>query len=143
MRLGFFFIALLTCTGASAQLLTGNPYFPQDTSTLTITVNCASGNQGLLNYGDTGVYVHIGVITSASTSSSDWLDVPFTWGTADPAAAATYIAPNTWSYTIHNIRSFFGVCFIRWLSSSEMRMVPWSSAIAMEVICIGLFTGLD
>jgi hypothetical protein len=109
MRLGFFFIALLWCTGASAQLLTGNPYFPQDTSTLTITVNCASGNQGLLNYGDTGVYVHIGVITSASTSSSDWLDVPFTWGTADPAAAATYIAPNTWSYTIHNIRSFFGV----------------------------------
>jgi hypothetical protein len=58
------------------QELTVSPAFPQDTSTVTITVNCTLGNQGLLTAGGTGVYAYMGLITSSSTSSSDWLYVP-------------------------------------------------------------------
>jgi hypothetical protein len=109
MKGGLLILAVLWCCGASAQLLTGAPYFPKDTSTLTITVNCNFGNQGLLNYGDTGVYVHIGLITDSSTSNTNWRYAPFTWGTANPAAAATYIGNNQYQFTFHNIRAYFGV----------------------------------
>jgi hypothetical protein len=91
------------------QELTASPAFPQDTSTVSITVDLSLGNQGLYNYGDTGVYVHVGLITSASTSSTDWQDVPFAWGTANPAAAATSLGNNKYVFTIHNIRSWFNV----------------------------------
>ena len=93
---------------AMSQELTPKPLFPLDTGTVTITVNCALGNQGLYNYGDTGVYVHIGLITDSSTNSSDWRYVPFTWGTPNPAAAATSLGNNLYSFTIHNIRAYFG-----------------------------------
>jgi hypothetical protein len=100
---------LFVFQGAKAQELVPNPFFPLDTNTVTITVNCALGNQGLYNYGDTGVYVHIGLITDSSTNSSDWRYVPFTWGTANPAAAATSLGNNFYAFTIHNIRAYFGV----------------------------------
>ena len=109
MRLGLFILAILCFSGASAQLLSTTPVFPVDTSTVSITVDCSLGNQGLYNYGDTGVYVHIGLITSLSTSSSDWRYVPFTWATADPNAAATSLGNNKYQFTIHNIRSYFSV----------------------------------
>jgi len=86
-------VFLITARG---QELTSNPTFPQDTSTVTITVNCTLGNQGLLGGGGTGVYAYMGLITSSSTSSSDWRYVPATcvWGTANPAVAATYLGNN-------------------------------------------------
>ncbi len=93
-----------------AQELTSVPVFPLDTSTVSITVDCSLGNQGLLNYANTNdVYVHVGVITSLSTSSSDWRYVPFTWGTTNPAAHATSLGNNKYVFTINNIRSFFAV----------------------------------
>ena len=94
----------------NAQLLTVSPAFPADTSTVSIIVDCSKGNQGLLNYSPTtDVYVHVGVITSLSSSSSDWKYVPFTWATTNPAANATYLGNNKYKFTINNIRSFFGV----------------------------------
>jgi glycosidase len=93
-----------------AQELMVAPAFPLDTSSISIVVDCSKGNQGLLNYGDTGdVYVHVGVITNLSASSSDWRYVPFTWGTTNPAAHATSLGNNRYAYTISNIRSFFAV----------------------------------
>ena len=105
-----FVLTLVVRYTASAQLLTENPLFPVDASTVTITVDCSLGNQGLMGYAATGdVYVHVGLITSASTSSADWRYVPFTWGTTNAAAHASPVAPNKYQYTINNIRSFFGV----------------------------------
>jgi glycosidase len=100
---------LAVLQSASGQELISVPSFPQDTATMSIILNTALGNQGLYNYADTGVYVHIGVITSASANSSDWRYVPFTWGTANPAAAASFLGNNQWRFTIHNIRSWFNV----------------------------------
>jgi glycosidase len=100
--------ALCFAFTASAQLLTWTPDFAKDNDNITIIVDAAKGNQGLLNYSTTSdVYVHIGVITSASTSSSDWKYSKFTWGTTTAAAQATYLGSNKWQYNITNIRTFF------------------------------------
>jgi glycosidase len=102
--------ALLFFEGAHAQLLTTVPAFPQDAGTVSFTVDCSRGNQGLYNYANMGdVYVHIGVITNLSTSSSDWRYAPFTWGTTPAAAQAVSLGNNRYQYTIAGIRAFFGV----------------------------------
>jgi 1,4-alpha-glucan branching enzyme len=108
----FYFISgfLFLVYSSRAQELTAIPQFPVDNSSVSITVDCSLGNQGLYNYSNTNdVYVHVGVITSASTSSSDWRYVPFTWGTTNPAAKAISLGNNKYVYTINNIRSFFAV----------------------------------
>jgi glycosidase len=103
-------VLLTLIKGARGQELTPSPQFPADTSTVTITVDCSLGNQGLYNYSPTtDVYVHIGVITNLSANSSDWRYAPFVWGTTNPAAQATSLGNNKFSYTINDIRTFFGV----------------------------------
>ncbi|HEY4964840.1 MAG TPA: alpha-amylase family glycosyl hydrolase, partial [Puia sp.] len=111
MRKFYFVTGLLLCVfSLSAQELVTTPVFPLDNSSVTLVVDCSFGNQGLNNYANTSdVYVHVGLITSSSTSSSNWLYVPFTWGTTNAAAHATYLGSNKYSFTINNIRSFFGV----------------------------------
>lgn len=104
----FLFCVALTSIVSNAQLLTWTPDFATDGQNITITVDATKGNQGLLGFSG-NVYVHVGVITSASTSGSNWLYVPFSWGTTNAAAQATPAGTNKWSYTINNIRSFFNV----------------------------------
>ncbi len=91
-----------------AQLLTINPTIPRETGNLTITVDVSKGNRGLLGYANTNdVYVHVGAIVN--DNGSDWRGVPFTWGSAEPAAKATYLGDNRYSYTINNVRQFFNI----------------------------------
>ena len=93
---------------SSAQLLTWTPAFPKDNDNVVITMDATKGNQALLNYTPTSdVYVHIGLITSASTSPTDWRYSKFTWATTTAAAQATYIGNNKWQYTVTNVRQFF------------------------------------
>jgi 1,4-alpha-glucan branching enzyme len=97
---------------ANAQLLTWSPDFIQESSTpVTITMDANFGNKGLLNYTPTSdVYVHIGVITNYSTSTSDWKHAPFQWGTTNAAAQCSYLGNNKWKYTITGgLRTFFGL----------------------------------
>jgi 1,4-alpha-glucan branching enzyme len=99
---------------ANAQLLTWTPPFPKEndpSQTLVITMDATKGNQGLLNYTPvTDVYVHIGVITNLSTSSSNWKYAPFTWGLTTPAANAPSAGSNKWKFTITgSLRTFFGI----------------------------------
>ncbi|QEC67318.1 T9SS type A sorting domain-containing protein [Panacibacter ginsenosidivorans] len=104
----FLFIALI----AQSQLLSWTPDFIKESSTpVVITMDANYGNKGLLNYTPTtDVYVHIGVITNKSTSSSDWKHVPFTWGTTTVAAQCTYLGSNKWKFTITGgLRTFFNV----------------------------------
>lgn len=108
-------LPLLLCLVVSVnaqRLLSWTPEFPLDNSNLVITVDCNKGNQGLLNFeggSSANVYVHVGVITNLSTGPGDWRYTKFTWGTADAAAKATPLGSNKYSYTINNVRSFFGV----------------------------------
>src|SRR5206468_10564426 len=79
--------------------------------TLVITMDATKGNQGLNNYTPTtDVYVHIGVITNFSTGPSNWLHVPFSWGTTPSAAQCVYLGNNNWKYTINgSLRTFIGL----------------------------------
>ncbi|HEY6914770.1 MAG TPA: Por secretion system protein, partial [Paludibacter sp.] len=102
-----------------AQLVTTNPQFiTQDNGITEITIDAASpdGNLGLKGYtGD--VYAHVGVITSASTSSSDWKYVVTPWPTATNLSQAnttknklTSLGNDKWKLTISpGIRSYFGI----------------------------------
>jgi len=104
------FAAVSVSFTVHAQLLTWTPDFAKDNDNITITMDAAKGNQGLNNYATTSdVYVHTGVITSSSTTATDWRYSKFTWATTPVAAQATYLGNNKWQYTITNIRVFYGV----------------------------------
>lgn len=104
------FAAVSVSFTVHAQLLTWTPDFAKDNDNITITMDAAKGNQGLNNYATTSdVYVHTGVITSSSTTTTDWRYSKFTWATTPVAAQATYLGNNKWQYTITNIRVFYGV----------------------------------
>src|SRR5689334_7983054 len=112
MKRILFLPLLLLIVISKAQLLSWTPDFIKESSaSVVITMDANYGNQGLLNYSSTSdVYVHIGVITNKSTSSSDWKHVLYTWGTTNSAAHCTYLGNNKWSYTIStNLRTYFGI----------------------------------
>src|SRR5215831_7885491 len=111
-----FFLLLLShfVFSISAQLLNWSPSFPEEndaTTNIVINADAAKGNQGLLNYTPVAdVYVHIGVITNLSATSSDWKYVKFSWGTTNAGAQCTSLGNNKWQYTITGgLRSYFGI----------------------------------
>jgi 1,4-alpha-glucan branching enzyme len=90
------------------QLLTWSPAFPGPDDAIEITMDATKGNKGLLDF-SSNVYVHIGLITSASKNSTDWKYAPFTWGGTDIKSQAIALGNNKWKYSIPNIRTFFNV----------------------------------
>lgn len=113
MRL--FVLSLLLCMVhlSNAQLLHWAPSFIKESSTsVTITCDATLGNQGLFNYTPTNdVFVHIGVITSLSTSSSDWkYVVNNNFNAPASIVQATPSGNNKWMFTINGgLRSFFNI----------------------------------
>lgn len=104
-------VCLLSVHLLHSQLLTWDPAFPKDNDNITITIDATKGNQGLNNYANPAdVYVHIGLITSASANPTDWKHAPFAWPGTEAASKAVSLGNNKYSYTISNgIRNFFGV----------------------------------
>lgn len=96
---------VLLFSAAKAQLLTWTPQFPNDNSSITVTVDATKGNQGLLGFTGT-VYMHLGVITNLSATPTSWRYVPTTWGSTT-APTATSLGNNKWSFTINNPRAYF------------------------------------
>ncbi|NBR13159.1 MAG: T9SS C-terminal target domain-containing protein [Flavobacteriales bacterium] len=81
-----------------SQILEISPAFPTVNNTVTIIYDATQGNGALV--GQTQIYAHTGVITSTSTSPTNWLFTKGTWGTADPTVAMTSIGNNKFSITI-------------------------------------------
>ena len=103
---------VLIATKTPAQLLTWTADFPKDNDNISITVDATRGNQGLNNYTPVSdVYIHTGVITNLSTSSSDWRYVKFNQNFNLPNAQlqATSLGGNKWKFDITNIRAYYGV----------------------------------
>ena len=103
---------LLFATTANAQLLTASPDFPKETDAgVVLTLDATKGNQGLKDYNASDVYIHIGCITSVSTSASDWKYVKFTWATTDINAKAVSLGNNKFTYTLTgaDMRAFYGI----------------------------------
>ena len=110
MRIFVLLCCLLAALSVHAQLLRTTPSFVTETSnSITIFADATKGNKGILNVtGD--IFVHIGAITSLSTSSSNWRYVPVAWGVADNKIKCTKLANNVWSFTISGgLRNFFGI----------------------------------
>jgi 1,4-alpha-glucan branching enzyme len=114
-RLLFAVLVVSFGLNAQSQLLTWTPDFPKDNDNITITLDATKGNQGLNNYPNpNNIYVHVGVTTNNSgNGGQQWLYVNGStggsWGSATPALKATSLGNNKYSFTINNIRSFFGV----------------------------------
>jgi 1,4-alpha-glucan branching enzyme len=114
MRVACLITCLMIAVCSNAQLLSWSPSFIQESSSnIEITGDATLGNQGLLNHTPTtDVYVHMGIITNYSTSSSDWKHVPSfcVWPSTPPEGQCVYVGANKWKFTITgNIRTFFGV----------------------------------
>ena len=117
MKKGLLFLAVIFLSAPLfAQLLSWSPNFPTETSgSFEITMDGSKGNQALNFYTPTtDVYVHTGVITNLSTSTSDWRYVrPGSFNSPVLANNAPYVAasfPYKWKYTITtNLRDFYGV----------------------------------
>lgn len=96
-------ILLLELLTVTAQV-TCDPVFPTVDQPVTIFYDATQGNGALT--GVSPVYAHMGVITTNSTSLTDWQHVPTTWGIADAVGAMQNVAPNIWKKTI-TISDFF------------------------------------
>jgi 1,4-alpha-glucan branching enzyme len=110
--LKLMYTLLLSCATilvSNAQLLTWSPNFSNDNTNITITLDAAKGNAGLVGHTTSDVYIHTGVITSASTSNSDWKYVKTTWGTTTPAFNCSSLGNDKWYFSINNIRTYYGV----------------------------------
>ena len=83
MKKIYLFIFILLAFQTNAQLLVSSPSFITETNTsTTITADASYGNKKLIGI-TSDIFVHIGVLTSISTSSADWKYVASTWGTSD------------------------------------------------------------
>jgi glycosidase len=101
------FLSLIT----NAQLLSVDVAFPTDASTVVITADASKGSRGLFNHTASDVYVHTGVTTNLSANSTDWKYVKFNqnFTVPNPSLQATSLGNNKWSFTIANIRDYYGV----------------------------------
>ena len=102
---------LFASFSAAAQLITTDPAAPIANQALTITYDASFGTGGLKDCA-CDVYIHTGVITSASTSSSDWQNVQTEWGVANDAWKLTPVSgqPNKYTYTFSpTVREYFKV----------------------------------
>ena len=80
-----FLLLLLSFTAlGKSQIIWTDPAFPTQDDNVMLYYNSNLGSGGLA--GVIPVYIHTGVITSASIGPSDWQHVQTNWGTADPNA---------------------------------------------------------
>jgi glycosidase len=101
-----FVCLLLTQQRLIAQVVC-EPIFPTVDDNVTIYYDATKGNGALT--GISPVYAHMGVITTQSTSPTDWKHVVTSpWGTNNATSAMVNVSPNNWSKTF-NIRSFFNI----------------------------------
>ncbi len=94
---------LVFCLLAFAKILQAQvatePLTPVVSKSVKVIFDATQGNKGLMNYtGD--VYVHTGLITSASSSGSDWKYVVSQWGENLPKTKLTRTRPNVYELEI-------------------------------------------
>lgn len=108
-RLDFFSLLILVFGfRLHAQVVTSVPPFPTIEDSVVVIFNAKEGDGGLQGFtGD--VYVHTGVITTASTSPSDWKYVIGTWGDNSIQPQLTNIGEDLWQLDIGDIRTFYGI----------------------------------
>ena len=109
MRFSLLIGALVASTAASAQVVWTNPAFPSADDQVTLYYDATQGNGELS--GIIPVYIHTGLITSASSSPTDWQYVNMPWASTDPQWAMSYEGTNLWSYDFggQTLADFYGI----------------------------------
>ncbi|MFK7755972.1 MAG: alpha-amylase family glycosyl hydrolase [Flavobacteriales bacterium] len=101
-------VFILICVATQAQIITSDPAFPSQEDVTTIFYDSNLGNGELI--GVSPVYMHTGVITSNSTSPTDWQHVIGNWGTADAQVLMTDEGGGVHSFTYPSaIEDWYGV----------------------------------
>ncbi|WP_116126548.1 alpha-amylase family glycosyl hydrolase [Lewinella sp. IMCC34183] len=106
-----FIIVLFSTTSLFAQLVSTDPAAPLANQPMTITFDASEGSRGLEDC-NCDVYLHTGVITSASTGPSDWQYVQTEWAVTNDAWKLSPVdgEPNKYTYTFTpSVRAYFGV----------------------------------
>lgn len=108
----FIFVFALVSAMLWSQIITTNPVFiTKDYSgEIEITYDATQGTAGLKDYtGTDGIYAHAGVITSASTGSSDWKHAP-AWGDNSAKYKLTALGNNKYKLLITpNMAGYYGL----------------------------------
>ena len=86
---------------SSAQVIWTDPVFPTPSQPVTVYFDATKGSAGLAGC-NCDVYVHTGLITSFSTSPSDWKHVFTSWGVANADWKMTPVPgqPDVYTYQI-------------------------------------------
>lgn len=114
MKQHLLFILYFLCfSGVSvqAQVLYTEPVFPTVDDEVTIFFDATQGTGELAGCNCT-VYIHTGVITTASSSPTDWKHVAMSWGVANSDWALTPVAgtPDLYSFTISpSIQDYYNI----------------------------------
>ncbi len=92
-----------------AQVVWTDPPFPSADDQVTLYYDASQGN-GQLS-GVIPVYIHTGLITSASSSPTDWQYVNMPWASTDPEWVMDYEGTDLWSYDFggQTLTDFFGL----------------------------------
>lgn len=98
--------------GLNAQIISSDPPILTQSSTnivITYRPDADGSNKTLANLSSSeSIYAHIGLITNESKSTSDWKYAP-TWGTNTDKYLMKRVADNTYTLTIGDFASYFGV----------------------------------
>jgi 1,4-alpha-glucan branching enzyme len=92
-----------------AQVVTSDKDFPAQNDEVIVTFFADRGDQGLKGYaGD--VYAHTGVITSASTSPSDWKYTKTNWNQNTPETRLTRIDTDVYQLSVSpTVMDYYGI----------------------------------
>jgi 1,4-alpha-glucan branching enzyme len=110
-------ILLIVAGVLSAQVVTTTPLFvTKDAGIITVVFDASQGNAALKDYAGS-IYAHTGVITSSSTSSTDWKHVVTAWPSATNQSSVnlamnklTSLGNNKWQLSISpDINGYYGV----------------------------------
>lgn len=109
MRFPLLLAACLVAATASAQVVWTEPAFPSVDDQVTLYFDATQGNGEL--QGTIPVYIHTGLITSASTTPNDWQYVNMPWASTDPEWVMTYEGTDLWSYSFggQTLADFYGI----------------------------------
>ncbi len=103
-------LAFGSLTRTQAQVVSANPVFFTENTSVTLTYDASQGNGALNNFGG-NVYIWTGTVTNLSPNNTTWRNVKSpSFTTADPAALMTRSSSNPNIYTITFVpRTFYPV----------------------------------
>ena len=92
-----------------AQVVWTDPPFPSVDDQVTLYYDATEGNGEL--QGTIPVYIHTGLITSQSSTPTDWQYVNMPWASTDPQWVMDYEGTDLWSYDFggQTLADFYGI----------------------------------